>query len=116
MEEKNNKMTFPRTEEKAIEDFSKEIYRELGGNVISILLFGSKARGDYRKNSDTDILVVLRNPDEDQINYIYGVVMNLVIKYGVYLSVKIFSEKEFEHYKSVQTMFISNVLRDGIKV
>ena len=110
------RLTIPKIEEEVIEDFSEQVYHKLGGSVVSILLFGSKARGDYRKNSDTDILVVLKNPSEDQINYIYGVVMNLVGKYKIYLSVKIFSEKEFEHYKSIPTMFISNVLKDGIKV
>ena len=110
------KIAIPKIEEKVIEDFSKQIYRELGGDVVSVLLFGSKARGDYKKNSDTDILVVLKNPSEDQINYIYGVVMDLVGKYKIYLSVKIFSEKEFEHYKNIQTIFINNVLRDGIKI
>jgi len=110
------KLTIPKIEEEAIRNFSRQIYRELGGSVVSISLFGSKARGDYRKNSDTDILVVLKNPNEDQINYIYGVVMDLVGKYKIYLSVKIFSEKEFEHYKSIRTMFINNVLRDRIKI
>lgn len=110
------KLTIPKTEEKAIKDFSEQVYREFGGNVVFVLLFGSKARGDYKKNSDTDILVVLRNLDENQINYIYGLVMDLVGKYKIYLSVKIFSEKEFEYYKNIQTMFIDNVMRDGIKI
>ena len=110
------KLTIPKTEEDAIRSFSGQMYRELGGNIVSISLFGSKARGDYREDSDTDILVVLKNPIEDQINYIYGVVMDLVDKYKIYLSVKIFSEEEFEHYKDIQTMFIGNVLRDRVKV
>ena len=110
------KLTIPKTEEEAIRSFSGQMYRKLGGNIVSISLFGSKARGDYRKNSDTDILVVLKNPKESQINYIYEVVMDLVNKYKIYLSVKIFSEEEFEHYKNIQTMFINNVLRDRVKI
>lgn len=110
------KLIIPKTEEEAVRNFSGQIYRELGGDVVSISLFGSKARGDYKKNSDTDILVVLKNLSEDQISYIYGVVMDLVSEYKIYLSVKIFSEKEFEHYKNIQTMFINNVLRDRIKI
>lgn len=108
--------TIPEMEKRAIEDFSEKVYRKLGHNVASILLFGSKSRGDYKKNSDIDILIVLKNSNEDQINYIYNVVMDLVSEYKIYLSVKIFSEKEFEYYKSIPTMFISNVLRDGIKI
>ena len=110
------KLVIPKVEEKVIEDFSEQVYREFGDNVISIILFGSKSRGDYKKNSDTDILVVFKNLNEYQTNYIYGLVINLVSKYKVYLSVKIFSEKEFEYYKSIPTMFINNVLKDGIKI
>ncbi len=111
-----SKITIPKKEKEAIKSFSKRLYDELEGNVVSILLFGSKSRGDYRKNSDIDILVVLKNPSEDQINYIYGVVMDLVSEYKIYLSVKIFSEKEFEYYKSIPTMFVRNVLKDGIRI
>lgn len=110
------KTTIPEAEKRAIKDFSERLYSELESNVVSILLFGSKSRGDYRKNSDTDILVVLKNPSEDQINYIYSVVIDLVSEYKIYLSVKIFSKKEFEYYKSVPTMFVKNVLRDGIRI
>jgi len=103
-------------EKEAIKDFSKRLYGELESNIVSILLFGSKSRGNYKKDSDTDILVVLKNPSEDQINYIYAAVMDIVSEYKIYLSVKIFSEKEFEYYKSIPTMFVNNVLRDGIKI
>lgn len=111
-----DKTTITDVKNKTIKDFSKWLYRELGSDIVSTLLFGSKARGDYRKNSDIDILVVLKNPNEDQINYIYSVVMDLVSEYKIYLSVKIFSEKEFKYYKSIPTMFVRNVLRDGARI
>lgn len=110
------KIIIPEAEKKVIKDFSEKLYSELGSDIVSIFLFGSKSREDYRKNSDIDILVVLKNPTENQINYIYSVVMNLVNEYKIYLSVKIFSEKEFRYYKSIPTMFIRNVLRDGIRI
>lgn len=101
-------------EQKAVDDFKNQLLNKLGGSVLSVQLFGSKARGDFNKESDIDILVVLKEPKEEQINFIYDAVMSLCGEYGVYLSVKVFSEKEFEYYKSIPTLFIRNVLREGV--
>ena len=39
-------------------DFSKEIANILGADLKKIILYGSYARGDYRENSDVDIMVL----------------------------------------------------------
>ena len=103
----------PKIEKRAINDFKNQLSDKLKKNIISIQLFGSKARGDFTKDSDIDILVVLKQPSESQINYIYELTTSLIGKYGIYLSVKIFSENEFNYYKSIPTRFIANVLREG---
>lgn len=102
--------------EKAIQEFKSALMSKFGSDVALIQLFGSRARGDARQDSDMDILVVLKEPQEDQISFIYDTAMRLSGEHGTYLSVKIFSKKEFEYYKSIPTMFISNVLREGIKL
>ncbi len=35
-----------------------EVCRELGIKVDEVILFGSRARGDFRKDSDWDILLI----------------------------------------------------------
>lgn len=99
---------------KIIKNFSKQLSDKLKDNLVSIQLFGSRARGDFHKDSDIDILVVLKNPAEDQINFIYDTAMLSSCQYNVYLSVKIFSKKEFDYYKSIPTRFIQNVLKEGL--
>ncbi len=37
-------------------EFSQQIKHILGRNLTKIILYGSYARGDYRENSDIDIL------------------------------------------------------------
>lgn len=105
-----------KNEKKAVIEFKSNLLSKLGKEVVSIRLFGSKARGDFRKDSDIDILVVLKDPKEDEIDYIYDLAMSLDIKYSFYLSVKIFSKKEYEYYKSIPTLFIENVLKEGINL
>lgn len=113
---KNTISKISKIEKKAIREFKSQLSQKLGKDIISIQLFGSRARGNSGKNSDIDILVVLKKPTEEQINYIYDVAMRLTVQYGVYLSVKIFSQKEFNYYKSIPTLFIRNVLREGVSI
>jgi len=43
----------------ALKRFIRLVLRDHGDNVLSIVLFGSRARGDYTRHSDVDVLVVL---------------------------------------------------------
>ena len=42
---------------------------EFGSNLVSLVLYGSYARGDARDDSDVDVIVVLRRiPDRDELH------------------------------------------------
>ncbi len=43
---------------KTISDFNKKVQDLLGNRLKKIILYGSYARGDYRKNSDVDIMIL----------------------------------------------------------
>ncbi len=47
---------------KVIKATIEKVSEKLGLNVDEIILFGSRARGDFRKDSDWDVLVVLSEP------------------------------------------------------
>lgn len=48
--------------EKRVETFAADLEAALGGNLVSILLFGSAARGQHRKGkSDINLLVLLKD-------------------------------------------------------
>lgn len=48
-----------------LEEFKDECNRRFGADLVSIVLFGSYARGRAKKYSDIDLLVVARNLPED---------------------------------------------------
>jgi len=80
-----------------------------------MILFGSQARGDAHLDSDWDLLLLLNKPkkedsDEDKA-------FKFVLKgweYGTYLSIKIFTEKQWEQGKMFP--FYKNVQKDGIEI
>ncbi len=47
--------------EKIISDFVRRVEKELGIKVLEVIVFGSRARGDYRKDSDIDLIIVSRD-------------------------------------------------------
>jgi len=44
-----------------LKDVLSELKELFGDNLISVILFGSVARGDFKEGSDIDLLVVARN-------------------------------------------------------
>lgn len=100
-------------EKKALREFKKQINQKLAGEVLELKLFGSKARGDSRKDSDIDILLVLKKVSKRNKNIVSDITFKLFLKYGVDLSVKIFSEKEFEDLQKLQIPFMLNIQREA---
>ena len=79
-----------------------------------LVLFGSRARGDARKDSDWDMLMVLhkdRITSQDFDDYAYPFV-ELGWSKGEYFSMKLYTDKEWA--KREGTPFYINVESEGI--
>lgn len=50
-------------ERNALADYVAAIRRHYGDRVVDILIFGSRARGDARPESDADVAVILQDGD-----------------------------------------------------
>ena len=48
----------------ALEDFHKRILNRFGERLRGLVLFGSRARGDHRPDSDVDVAVFLETVDD----------------------------------------------------
>ena len=87
-----------------------------GDNIIDIYLYGSYARGDYRENSDIDIMVLTTLTDEEirQIKTtIYDVAFDFQMEYGVDISVVIKNEAHFNYWLGALP-FYDNVQKEGV--
>lgn len=75
-----------------LEDFTNSIKKD---NTITIILFGSHAKGIPTKKSDIDLLLVSANkfPVEKIIREIYA-------KYGMEINVTVLTEREFKSQKT----------------
>ncbi len=80
-----------------------------------VILYGSFARGDQRKNSDLDILILLDKQyisysDEKQIKY---PLYDLEFETGQIISPLVLSKNAWEH-KHKLSPFFENVSKEGI--
>ena len=85
--------------------------------IQTAYLFGSRARGTERPDSDYDVLLVVSDDfslaDKDVL---YDRVMDILLETGRLVSLKIFKEKEFHRLCDLKTPFLSRVLQEGVKV
>lgn len=50
-----------------LDDLLAGLKKALGENLVSLVLYGSVARGDYRKDSDIDLLIISRNLPKEKL-------------------------------------------------
>ena len=84
--------------------------------MISLQLFGSKARGDHKKDSDIDILLVINEKNPNTEDTIYKIIVDLMLETDIYLSVKIFDLQEFKKLNEIPTVFMQKVAQEAIKL
>jgi len=83
-------------------------------DVLKVVVFGSRVRGDFTGDSDMDVLVVISKMDLKLMNDVIHLLGELEFKYDVPISPTIRTKKEYEVNKNMGSPFITNVEREGI--
>ena len=91
----------------------QQIGRQVLPEDAHLLLYGSRARADYRENSDWDLLILLNRPKEssDFQNIAYPI-MELGFDLGENFSVQTYSQQEWDSMSFLP--FYKNVKQDKI--
>ena len=107
-----------KSESLRIRDEAYELCRNVFKDKLTdCYLYGSYARGDYHKDSDVDIMMVVDLDYHDIAAYdddIAEVGSNLSLKYDVTVSLKIQPKAVLERYKDILP-FYKNVLMEGLR-
>lgn len=82
--------------------------------IQRLILFGSRARGTHRLDSDYDLLLVVSRKDDALLDVLYEAVMDVLLAHGRLVSLKVFPEQEFARLQALQTPFMEHVNREGI--
>jgi uncharacterized protein len=81
-------------------------------NPQQIILFGSRARGDHKPDSDYDLLVVVDDEDDDEV-MLTGLAYKTVRGQNLKLDVIVYAESEFNFSAKEQHDIVCYALDDG---
>jgi len=100
-----------------IRDVILRVSRELDLEVEEIILFGSRARGDFRTDSDWDVLVVLSEPVERKMELeAYKRMHRELLLKGIKADILFISRDELEKVKDDTGFVYYYALREGVKI
>jgi predicted nucleotidyltransferase len=108
------KKPLTKVEQQALSRFRDALQSWLGENLISMRLFGSRARGEQTEESDIDVLVLVQKKDRALCRRIIEESLEVDLTYGINLSPTILSADEYRQNQEYGTPFYHNVEREGI--
>jgi len=101
----------------AVNEFYILCKKHYGECVHDIILYGSYARGDYKENSDIDIMVVvkdgtkIRTPDME----LCSIASSIDYKYDVFIMPLVRTKSEYESKKHIAG-FYNNIYMEGVSI
>ena len=98
-----------------IQDFLSCI-SSVRSQIRRLILFGSRARGTHRFDSDYDVLLVVSKKDNRLVDILYEAVMDVLLAHGRLVSLKIFEQQEFDRLQALQTPFMQRIAAEGVTV
>jgi predicted nucleotidyltransferase len=107
-----------RVREKSLETFVEKLREQEGENLLSVILFGSVARGDAREDSDTDVFVLLKEGEKAELSdcdRVVGVAIDVDLEEGecrTHISPHVYSLKEYQ--KCAWIPLFDNIEEEGI--
>ncbi len=99
-----------------LSEVSRQADAIFNDKLISVILYGSYARGDFEKDSDIDIMILADITPSlivDYLNRLRDKIYKLEIEYDCVISLCITPSCNFEKYKNVSP-FYKNVKEEGI--
>ena len=99
-----------------IQRFVKSVQELLGKKLKKVILYGSYARGDFKKNSDVDIMILADLSFEEIENYrdqISDIAYDIELNTGIILSPIIKNIKTYNNRVKF-IPFYKNVQKEGV--
>lgn len=95
----------------------RELYQEIVRRIVAatdpdkIIVFGSRARGDHRPDSDIDILVIKESsePRYKRSRGLYGMLSDIMV--GV--DIVVYTPDEVREWQGARRAFVTTAVREG---
>ncbi len=97
----------------AVKELKKAIQTKFSDSKL--ILFGSKARGDYDRESDIDILILLKEYSFEKEKAIWNISFYIELKYNIIFSILVESKRWFKIWDNVMPI-IETINNEGIPI
>ncbi len=91
----------------------ENLLKLMGDNLLLVIAYGSRVRGDFHGESDFDILVVVKKKNFEVLEKVIEIFMEEEEKTGIPYSVILRDEESFEKERALRTGFFTNILNEG---
>jgi predicted nucleotidyltransferase len=105
------KVSLDTPDKQALREFVAYLNKAIPEKIKSVALFGSKARGDSKQDSDIDVLVILTREDRELRRAILKQAARFSLKYDVLLSPRVIGAERWEQMRGFS--LYQNVQREA---
>ena len=106
------------TRQEVLMTFAQDTRRILKSNLSKLTVYGSYARGDYKENSDIDVMILtpLSKEEIEKIeNRIFDLAFDLELESGFVINPVLENEAHYKYWLGA-VPFYDNVEREGIVI
>jgi predicted nucleotidyltransferase len=97
-------------------EFAKDMQQLFGQELSRVVVYGSYARGDYTRDSDIDVMVLVKIPEDKLHNFtdqVSDCAFEYLMKYGIDISPVIKNEEHFNYWAD-NLPYYRNVRDEGV--
>lgn len=106
------------TRQEVLMTFAQGTREILKSNLSKLIVYGSYARGDYKENSDIDVMILtpLSKEEIEKIeNDIFNLAFDLELELGIVINPVLENETHYKYWLGALP-FYNNVEREGIVI
>jgi len=100
--------------EQILVDLKNSLQEIVGDRLVKMVLYGSRARGDFGEDSDTDIAIVVRGLSREMERQMLSRVADIEFEHLRSLSTLILSEEDFLLLRKRERRIAADIEREGI--
>lgn len=97
-----------------VKKVANNLKKELREQTMDIILFGSRARGDFQSESDYDILVLVTKKTKELRDKIDEIVWEIAWEHNVVITAFTYEKSRFENDRFEP--FFMNIQKEGVLV
>ena len=108
----------PNKIDKILNKFISEVSELIGNRLKKVILYGSYARGDYRKNSDIDLMILTDFNDDELVEYrakIRDLACDLELENDIIISPIVRNIEKYNNRINI-IPFYMNVKKEGVVI